>query len=34
MVSRLVKATIVVAILVVVIAWLPDIRRYLTIREM
>ena len=34
MVSRLVKAAIVAAVLVLVIDSLPDIKRYLEIREM
>ena len=34
MVSRLIKAAIIAAILVVVILSLPDIRRYLRLRKM
>jgi hypothetical protein len=34
MVSRLIKAVIVAAILAVVIESLPDIKRYLELREM
>ncbi len=34
MVSRLVKAVVIVAVIAVVIDSLPDIKRYLEIREM
>jgi len=34
MVSRLVKAIVIVAVIAVVINSLPDIKRYLEIREM
>ena len=34
MVSRLVKAVVIVAVIAVVVDSLPDIKRYLEIREM
>jgi hypothetical protein len=34
MLSRLIKAAVIVAIIVVVVNSLPDIKRYLEIREM
>jgi hypothetical protein len=34
MLSRLIKAAVIVAIIVVVVNSLPDIKRYLDIREM
>ena len=34
MVSRIIKAAVVAAVLVVVIESLPDIKRYLELREM
>jgi hypothetical protein len=34
MLSRLIKAAVIVAVIVVVVNSLPDIKRYLEIREM
>ena len=34
MVSRLIKAAVIVLILVAVINWLPDLKRYLEIKRM